>query len=228
MPCGAAGRYSRFAYGTRDGIRMTFQTSDTQATAPGCAWYILALIALLLGIGGAVGWMMAKLPQLGDRLTQVVVPGEATLRLTEPGTYTIFHERRSVIDGRVYSSDRISGLRISLRNAQGERVPLSSPGVSSTYNLSGRSGAAIFSFEIKDAGTYRLTAAYDDGRAGPRVVLAVGTGFMAGLMATVFGTLAFAFAGIIAAIVIFVLVFRRRRRARQAAPQSEARSPTVS
>lgn len=208
---------------------MTFETPSAQVRAPGCAWYFLALIVLLLGTGSAAYRLAVQIPKLGDRLTQVVVPGGATMRLTETGTYMIFYERQSVVDGRAYSSDSISGLRISLRDERGERLTLSSPAMSSTYSFGGRSGAAIFQFDIKQPGAYRLSAAYDDGRTLPRVVLAVGTGFMAGLLSSILGALALGFGGVIAAVAIAVVVFVKRRRAKQirmAVPLT--RPPTVS
>ncbi len=207
---------------------MTFATT-AQTKAPGCAWYFLALLMMVLGGIAAGVYVMTQLPALGEKLPQVVVPGETTLRLTEPGSYMIFHERESVVDGRVFSSTSLSGLRVRLRNERGDPVTLSSPDMSSTYNLSGRSGVAIFKFEIKQPGAYRLSAAYDDGRTQPRVVLAVGLGFVGGLLTIIFGALAMGFAGAILAVVIAVVVFIKRRRARFAAMVPPGtRPPTVS
>ncbi len=209
---------------------MTFSApGPALVRAPGRIWYFVAAAVLVIGAAAAVAWVAMQLPKLNDKLIQVVVPGEATLRLTEAGTYTIFHERTSVVDGRVYASDSLSGLRISLRNERGERVSLSSPQMSSTYNFSGRSGVAVFTFEVAQPGAYRLSAAYDNARSGPRAVLAVGAGFLGALFSIVFGALGFALGGVAAAVIIAAIVFVKRRRASRVATASfGVRPPTVS
>jgi hypothetical protein len=212
---------------------MTFSAPGhaMPAKAPSRAWYILSALIWLLGFGAAGVLLAVQIPKLGDRLTQVVVPGEAALNLTEPGTYTIFHERESVVDGKVYSSRNISGLRVALRTAQGEQIRVSGPAASSRYNFGGRSGVGLFTFEIAAPGTYRLSAAYDDGRAQPRAVLAIGAGFVSSMLAMIFGGIAFAFAGTIVAVLVAVMVFVKRRKARpmpMTMAATGARPPTVS
>lgn len=54
---------------------------------------------------------------------QVVVPGEMELTL-DSGSYTIFHERQSTVDGRIFSADGIAGLGVTLTSAAGEPVAL--------------------------------------------------------------------------------------------------------
>ena len=207
---------------------MTFQTPTAKAKAPGCAWYFLALLILVLGGAAAGILVLTQLPRLGEKLPQLVVPGETTLNLTEPGTYMIYHERESVVDGRVYSAENISGLRVTLRDARGAQVPLSAPGMSSTYNFSGRSGVAVYKFEIAQPGAYRLAAAYDGGRTQPRAVLAVGLGFVSGLLTIIFGALALAFGGAVIAVIVAVVVFVKRHKAKHTATVPDTRRPTVS
>ena len=189
---------------------------------------MLAAAVVVLGAVSTGIFLVKRIGRIGDNLTQVVVPGEATLTLAQPGNYTIFHERESVVDGRVYSSGSLSGLRVTLRNAAGERVPLSGPAASTRYNFGGRSGVGIFEFKITEPGRYRLSAAYEGGRTEPRTVLAVGSGFVASLLATIFGALAFAFGGVILGAIIAVVVFVKRRKARQFAMAAPTmRPPTV-
>lgn len=207
---------------------MTFQAPVRRPDPPSRAWYALAGAIVVLGAVAAGVFLVKRIGNLGDNLTQVVVPGEATLTLAQPGNYTIFHERESVVDGRVYSSTSLSGLRVTLRNAAGERVPLSGPVASTRYNFGGRSGVGIFEFRIAAPGRYRLTAAYDGGRTEPRTVLSVGSGFVASLLGTIFGGLGFAFGGVILGVAIAVPVFVKRRKAAQFAMAAPAgRPPTV-
>ena len=92
------------------------------------------------------------------------------------------------------------------------------PDGSSRYSLGGRSGQSLFTFSIVETGTYRLIAAYDDDRATPQAVLAIGRGFMARLLMAILGGLAIAFAGAGVAAAIAIAVFRRRQAALQAPP----------
>ena len=95
--------------------------------------------------------------------------------------------------------------------------------------MSGRSGVAVFTFDITRPGVYRLSAVYDNGRSEPRVVLAVGSGFLLALFSIVLGALVFALGGMAAAVIIAVLVFVKRRRAQRVAfVSSGIRPPTVS
>jgi hypothetical protein len=180
---------------------------------PSRAWYVVAVLVAVGAIAAAVWLAVSRIGGMADGLVQVVVPGSADLMLDKPGTYTIFHERVSQAGGRLYTSESISGLRVTVRSGKtGNDVALRRTATSSQYNLGGRSGISAFAFDIDAPGTYRLTAAYDDGRQQPRTVLAVGTGFVGGLLSTIGLVLAVAFGGMAAGIVIAVVVLLKRRR----------------
>ena len=108
----------------------------------------------------------------------------------------------------------------------GRTIAVRRPSGSSSYEFGGRSGRSVLAFDIDKPGTYRLTAGYDDGRTQPQAVLAVGTGFVSGLLATIAMSFGIALAGVAAALVIFIVVLLKRRRALQAAPpQWPGRAP---
>lgn len=185
---------------------------------PGRVWYVVAVAVLVASIAGAVWIAVAHVGGITAGLTQIVVPGAATLDLRTPGAYTIFHERTSQVDGRVYESTGVSGLRIAVRSlATGEAVPTRPPGGSSTYNFGGRSGRSVLVFDVRAPGAYEVAAAYDDGRREPRTVLAVGSGFLGTLFATIALSLGVAFAGIAVALLITIVTLLRRRRVLRAA-----------
>jgi hypothetical protein len=179
---------------------------------PGRGWYVIALIVFLAGMAGMAAFLVSKLASLGDNLTQIVVPGEKSLAL-EAGGYTIFHELQSVIDGRIYASPSIAGLEVKVTGPGGETVPIAQAGIGGRYSIAGRTGIAAFDFHAPTAGTYVVTAGYADGASEPQAVLAVGGGFVKGLLTTIFGALAFAFGGAIIATVIAVRTLMKRRRA---------------
>jgi hypothetical protein len=159
-------------------------------------------------------FIFPRLQAMNDALIQVVVPGETEMTLDKPGTYTIFHEERSVVGDRVYVSDTISGLQVAVRSAAtGEALPLAPTTLSETYSFGSRSGKSIMAFDITRPGVYRLAAAYEDGRSQPQTILAIGHGFLADLLTTVFVSLALVFGCIAAAVVIVVMVWRKRSQA---------------
>lgn len=185
--------------------------APTASTPPGRIWYLVGLAIFIAGMATMAIFLLSRLTGMEDGLTRVVVPGEHTISLAA-GTYTIFHETQSVIDGKIYSSSGLSGLTVSVTGPDGGAVPLAAAS-SGRYSFSGHTGFAVFDFTAPAAGDYVLAGRYDDGASGPETVLAVGAGFLSAILGTVFGALAFAFGGAIIATIIMVGVLVRRRRA---------------
>ena len=185
--------------------------APTAATPPGRIWYLVGLAIFFAGMATMSVFLFARLSGMQDGLTRVVVPGEHAITLAA-GDYTIFHETQSVIDGKIYSSSGLSGLTVSVTAPDGATIPLTEAS-SGRYSFSGHTGYAVFDFAAPAAGDYTLAARYDDGATGPETVLAVGAGFLSGLLATIFGSLALAFGGAVIAAIIIVGTLVRRRRA---------------
>jgi len=181
---------------------------------PSRGWYVVAAVILIAAVAGAVAIVVSRIGNVGAGLVQIVVPGGADLDLQQPGSYTIFHERTSTVAGRIYTAPSISGLRVTVRSvAAGRDIAVKRPGGSSRYDFGGRSGTSVLAFDVDAPGRYRLDAAYDDGRQQPQTVLAVGTGFVSGLLTTIALSLGVAFGGIAIALVIFIVVLLKRRHA---------------
>lgn len=184
-------------------------------SSPSRLWYLAAVAIFIAGMVGMGIFLSNRLAGLGENLVQVVVPGEAALSL-DSGSYSIFHERRSTVDGRIFSAEGIAGLGVTLASATGEPVALRPTSMSSRYEFAGRSGVAAFEFEIGNPGLYLLSAAYREGTAGPETVLAVGKGFGSDILGTLLGAFAIVFTGIGLAAAIGGTVFVKRRAARRA------------
>src|SRR5207248_1543029 len=90
---------------------------------PSRRWYFAALLLALVGAGGAGIFLWARLPSLDADMVRMVAPGEMAMDL-QPGSYTIFHEYRSVVKGQFYESNDVSGLRVGISAAAGEAVTL--------------------------------------------------------------------------------------------------------
>jgi len=187
-------------------------TPTTPAQAPGRGWYV---VAALLGVAGWAGMALLLVRGLGevdDQLIRVVVPGQAELRLQEPGTYTIFHEYSSTVDGRVYAVQAISGLLVELR-APGGRVIELQGAPSASYSFGSTAGRSLFSFELRDPGSYRLVASYSDRRREPQTVLTVGRGVVGSSAAIILRAMVIGFGGTAAGAAVAAAVYRRRREA---------------
>lgn len=181
---------------------------------PGRGFYFVALLPMILGFA-AMGIILAtQLPKMKDGLQQIVVPGARELPL-EPGGYTIFLETRSVVDGRAYAVDEVSGLQVRVEDADHTPVALSDPAASSTYSLGGRQGHSIRAFRIDRAGTYRIGADYDES-GGPQAVIAVGQGFVGRLLVSIFSSLGAVFAGLALTVGLLIWIYISRHRARPA------------
>lgn len=182
-------------------------------------WYYgLAALVFVCGWVFFGLFLFKNLSGLSDKLQQVVVPGKAELTLRNPGEYTIYHEYRSVVGSKIYSTEEsLSGLECALASkTTGQTVRLSRSSVSSSYSVGGRSGVAVLDFTIAQPGVYELSAGYAEGHNGPEAVLAVGQGFATGILTTVFGGLAIVFGsmGIALAIVLVTVVQRSNARKR--------------
>lgn len=182
----------------------------------GRAGYVLAAICLLAGVGLAGWFVWSGIGELQAALTRFVVPGNIELTLDEPGTYTIFHESESVVDGKLYTTPSIGGLRITVIGDDGKTVAVATPNFSAHYAVGGHSGDAVLVFSIAAPGRYRLSATYPSGQAEPKTVLAVGRGYVGVLLRMIFGALASAFIGFAVALALALTTYFRRRRLRQA------------
>lgn len=183
-------------------------------------WYYGLAAAVLVGGFVFFGVFLWKnLSRIGENMIQVVVPGKSQLTLTQPGKYTIFHEHRSVVGNKIYSTgEDISGLECSLVSTPaGSEIALTPSTVSSSYSIGGRSGVSFLDFQIDSPGTYELSAQYAEGQEGPEAVLAVGQGFAGDIVATVFGGLGIVFGSIGLAVAIVVITLIKRSNAKKRA-----------
>lgn len=176
-------------------------------------WFIVAGLIALAGFAGALFYLMPRLSSADSSMTRVVVPGNAVLTLDKAGRYTIYHEKKSTVDGRFYASETVSGLRLKLTDeATGGPVTLTEPAMASNYAIGNKSGTSIYAFTIERPGRYRLAADLIGGRSEPKAVLAIEQGMLGAMFSLIFGTMAIAFAGLgIAGVIVLVVLWRRSK-----------------
>ena len=170
-------------------------------------WFVVAGLIALAGVAGALLHVMPRLTAVDERMIRVVVPGGTVLTLDKAGRYTIYHEKKSTVDGRYYASETVNGLRLRfIDEATGAPVTLTEPAMAASYTIGNRTGTSIYAFTIDRAGRYRLAADLAEGRSEPKAVLAIEQGMLGEMFSLIFGTIAIAFAGLgIAGAIVLVL-----------------------
>lgn len=137
------------------------------------ALLVAGIVVLAVGIAAFVFGMVHGLGGMKRGAVRVIVPCERPLTLSEPGTYTIFHEYQATVDGRTFStSDGLTGLTVTMEGPDAP-VPLEAVRGTSRYGTPGRRGYSVFRFRIEEPGAYTLKAAYAAGREGPEKVLSI-------------------------------------------------------
>ena len=194
---------------------------------PGIAGYIIALIILILGVGGAVAGVFFGVKGIaGMAGKQYVVPGNHEIIIQEAGTYVVFQEATGMSPAGILPV----GLNVMLtEKGTGQQIPLDPLSVSVNYNVNNRQGQGVLSFNVDKAGTYVLAASYPSGETGPPTVLTVSKG-AAQVLKSVGGMLGGCCilpAAVVAAFVIWLVTFLRRGKAerRQQEQQNVAAPP---
>lgn len=176
--------------------------------------YALAVLIVIAGFGLFAYFIFTNISDAGSDLVQVVVPGGADLDLLEAGEYTVFYESRTFAGGKFYNTgEQINGLQIKVvEKATGRELAVYPPSGSFRYSLGSRVGQSIMAFRVDRPGVHRIEAFYAGG-SGPKVVLAVGSGFGWKILSLVFSSLAIAFGSIAIAAIIAITTYLGRKKA---------------
>jgi len=176
-------------------------------------WFIVAGLVALAGFAGSFLYVNPRLAAADDHTVRVVIPGNTVLVLDKPGDYTIYHEKKSTVDGRYYASDTVNGLSLALTaDATGAPVKLVEPRNAIGYTVGNRSGTSIYDFTIDRPGRYRLATNLADGSNNPKAVLAIAQGMFGALTSAIGGALSIVFAGLGVAGAIVVAVLWQRSK----------------
>ena len=174
--------------------------------------YLVVGIAVILAGTAQFGYSLYQgITHLTDSLTQFVAPGQVAIPVAKAGTYTIFLEAKSVMNGKIYSTtESVAGLQCTAqRPGLEQKIGLRRPAGSITYTVGGRSGRSVLEFEADQAGQYTLSCDYGEDKKGPEVVLAVGTGLGSKIGSIVASSLAAMFVGGGIGAIFLVIAVRR-------------------
>lgn len=121
-------------------------------------WPILLIV---VGIALNVAAVVSIYSSFRDSGTQFMGPGKTTVNIVKPGHYTLWHETKTIVDGKflTFSNELPSGVSIKIaKRPEGTDVPLRPSG--STYMESGgkrRVSVAQLTFAIP--GEYEVDVA---------------------------------------------------------------------
>ncbi len=188
---------------------------ETEVIKPSKIFYVVSGVILVIGIILFVIILISGIFSSVDKINnRVIVPGTKMVELKETGKYIIYFEYRSVIDGKVFETNNISGLMCSLRNTEtGGFIKLDNPSLDSNYSFSAREGKSIFEFAINETGKYELKAWYKTGE-GEEAVLAIGKGFGIELARTIILSIGTLFVSFGISIAIFIVTLVKRKKAK--------------
>ena len=150
-------------------------------------YYLLAVLIPIFACLGAIVLVVVSEPTFSgilnvldtSDLTRIVVPGSGEIHFTEPGSYAVYYENRSVIDGVSYTRNEIPPNLIcqlisQKTGADVELLPSLAAGNIYTTSNPERSGVIFLRINIDQPGSYDFSCQYPSGRSSPKVVMAVG------------------------------------------------------
>ena len=158
---------------------------------PSAWYYLLAALIPIFACIGAIVFVYVTGPNLTEilkafdteDLTRVVVPGSGEIHITESGSYAVYYEYHSEIDGVSYKwSESLPDLRCQLISQETGSAVLLTPSITAgniytTYNPE-RAGVIFRLVSIDQPGVYDFSCQYQNGRSSPKVVMAVGPNFI--------------------------------------------------
>lgn len=172
-------------------------------------WHYFLGIAIIL-ITSAIAMVILIVSMLTSLMpdTRVVVPGTHQLALNKTGGYIIYHEYQSNIDGKLYYTKSVSGIKVYLYDSASKPVELKYPSTTTSYEINGKAGKSVMEFWIHEPGTYTLVANYSAGESGPDIVLAIGESafFGAFIKSFIIGTF-----GLILGLIVIIRAAVKRR-----------------
>jgi hypothetical protein len=179
----------------------------------GAGRVVLIVLGAVGIVAGVLLWFLAgnRYDDAVKSLAPAPVDCETTLEFDDAGTYTFFVETKGevgAIDGSCASTDReydytgdaLPRVSLTLLDDGGEEVDLDRVD-EPTYDSAGRSGTAVRTADIDDAGTYSLTVEAND----PDVMVRVGKDPQQGVGAMRVSGMVLAIAGVVALVLGLVL-----------------------
>jgi Protein of unknown function (DUF2510) len=204
---------------TESGAAVMTGPPGRQSTGPSRVWYWVAgaaVVAAVVWLGVGIFLGIRAFSRQVEGFQRVPIPGQAELRLDEPGGYTVYYEGLGAADEQV----TIPSFSVSVTPVgRDQEIPIRPYGGSSTYTVGGQSGRAVGTFRIDAPGAY-LVRTDGDTAGQPQVAIGASIGPAIGrtVALTVPVALLLFFGG--GALALVVAVRRRKTPGQPPAPAS--------
>jgi hypothetical protein len=167
--------------------------------------YVVGALLILGGVVWFVFGLFGDISSITDGMVPLEGPGVFDVELQERGTWTVFHEHRTVIDGKSLSSEPYpDGLEFRLESAEGQGVNVRAASSNGTYSFGSREGSSMFEFDVHTPGAYVVSVLVEGERAERPVVMTMSRDFMGGIWAAILGGFARMGGGFLVGILVIV------------------------
>lgn len=134
---------------------------------PGLGWYALAGVVFLAGLALATV-LVWRFVAAFEPAVRFLAPGESQMSIAAPGDYIVWHEHRTVYQGRSFSVEPAmpDGTRYRVQAPDGSPVAVEPHSGMSSEGSGGRS-VSVAQFRAPMSGAYRVSV---EGNSEPRVM----------------------------------------------------------
>lgn len=182
---------------------------NSRRKRPSAAWYILPVVILVAGAGFGGNSFLALGRQVKD-MQRVVLPADRDIDLKK-GEFVVYGETKSTVDGKEYRAGKFN---VKCNPDLGRGATMRTRSTKSSYSFGSYTGESLFTLDVPQDGTYKLTCGTSENSA----VLAIGKGIGGSIVQGVLGILA----GVFGAIAVFVVVLVLRISSARAAARAAA------
>ncbi|HEX3721218.1 MAG TPA: hypothetical protein VHV31_00410 [Nitrolancea sp.] len=187
--------------------------------SPGRWLYVTALLIFFVGVLVAAVLVVSSVVHFRSvkhSFIHIVAPGTTTVHLGDTGSYTIYYEYASDVEGQSVPADQTPpNMIVTITSvATGDTVDVVSAD-SGTYSLDSSSGIAIMNFNIEKTGDYKITSQYSDGSTGGDVEFAIAHGIARNIVwgiGSILGSIGVFCSATFFAFLLTVIVFILRQR----------------
>ena len=210
---------------------MSNQANASAKLKPSGIWFLIGSLLIAVGIAGFITLLVVGLQRTSkavDNFARFVVPKEGTvakIRVDQPGTYTLYYEFQSKVDGVTYKAaqDVPADLKIVAKTDAGDELPVTPASNEVNFSFSGTAGHSVSSVRIPARGSFSVQV--PGGNANAPYVVSMGKGVLGRLAGYVLGGLAIGAIGGLGGLATLIVTGLRRRNNRRAQLAAAAASP---
>jgi hypothetical protein len=123
---------------------------------------IFGISVIVIGIALIITSLVIAVSNLLGESIKFTTPNVILSELEE-GSYTVYYEHESVLDGQVFSTstEDVSGLILRVVGEDERDIIIGPSNGSSNYTINNRQGYSILSFDIMQLGNYHIITEHD-------------------------------------------------------------------